>query len=108
METKSPRRASLGRTSSGLATELKCEGAGIDTCFAGVQVGGPAVQIASTWNCENLAFRRAGSSSGPCAPLIRRVLADGGEASQDANNLQEDSFDQHGERCWTGFWLGNK
>lgn len=30
------------------------------------------------------------------------------EASQDANNLQEDSFDQHGERRWTGFWLGNR
>lgn len=23
-------------------------------------------------------------------------------------NLQEDSFDQHGERRWTGFWLGNR
>ena len=82
----------------GPATELRSEGAGIDTCFAGVQVGGPAVQIASTWNCENLACRRAGSSSDPCAPLIRRVTGRRREASQDANNLQEDSFDQRGER----------
>ncbi|KAF2475172.1 uncharacterized protein BDR25DRAFT_100434 [Lindgomyces ingoldianus] len=62
-----------GRLTSGGSGILmrvgECSGAGIDTCFA----GGPAVQIASTWNPHNLASEELLFSVGLGALLIRRM-----------------------------------